>query len=303
MGFSGGSFVVWTKEDLDMPFNQHGFADVDYQSYHRQFAAPFLSDVNEENNDFFLKEAQQNHVYGINNALDELITDAALLTSSALKPDAENHLRYGVLRRLRMISTSFRRFQSLMPPDREVPLAQDQSDDVARYLNSIYIDLLGLMDNYAWTLTHQFGNTASLSADKMHIGLFKSTLAKDPVLSPVIVEIRSFSAWEREVKDRRNPAAHRMPLYVPSAAFSPDDTLEYERLGGLASTALRAEQFERYGELVDKQRKVGSFLAKFLHDPAGPIDDIYPTIPSDLGNAILIGRIVQTFIRTQLKVL
>ncbi|MBB4116426.1 hypothetical protein FHT80_005800 [Rhizobium sp. BK226] len=55
-----------------MPFNAHGFADVDYQSYRRQFATPFSSDVNEENNAFFRKEAQQNHIYGVNNAIMSL---------------------------------------------------------------------------------------------------------------------------------------------------------------------------------------------------------------------------------------
>ncbi|NRP90469.1 hypothetical protein GFPCMMHI_06396 [Ensifer adhaerens] len=283
-----------------MPFNTHGFADVDYKSYYQQYAAPFLSEVNEENNDFFLKEAQQSHVYGINNALNEVITDAALLTSFPLSPEAESHLRYGVLRRLRMISTSFRHFQALVPPNRSVPLVFEQSDDVSRYLNSIYIDLLGLMDNYAWTLTHQFGSQKTLAANKMEIGLFKPTLAKDPALSSIIREILSFAGWEKEVKERRNPAAHRMPLYVSSAAFNPDDALEYRRLGELASSALGNQQFERYRELSDAQQRVGSFLPKFLHDPAGPVDDIYRTIPTDLGNAILIGRLVQTFIREEI---
>lgn len=137
-----------------MPFNPYGFGNVDYDSHYRQCAVPFLIEGNEQNNDYFRKEAQQNHIYGVNNALDELIMDAAMLASTLLKPHAERHLRYAVLRRLRMISTSFRRFQALIPPDRSGPLTQSQSDDVARYLNSIYIDILGLMDNYAWTLAH-----------------------------------------------------------------------------------------------------------------------------------------------------
>lgn len=101
-----------------------------------------------------------------------------------------------------------------------MPLVLEQSDDVSRYLNSIYIDLLGLMDNYAWTLTHQFGNKKTLSTDRMQIGLFKPALAKDPALSSLMSEVRAFAQWEKEVKERRNPAAHRMPLYVPSAALS-----------------------------------------------------------------------------------
>lgn len=173
---------------------------------------------------------------------------------------------------------------------------------MARYLNSIYIDLLGLMDNYAWTLTHQFGSKASLAANRMQIGLFKATLARDPVLCSVIEEIRTFSPWEKQVKERRNPAAHSMPPYVPPASFTPVNTVEYERLGNLASLALREGQLERYKELQDAQWRVGSFLSKFLHDPSGPVDDIYPTIPTDLGNAILVGRIVHTFIREQFAI-
>jgi hypothetical protein len=95
-----------------MSFNAHGFGNVDYESYHQQFAAPFLIEGNEQNNDYFHKQAQQNHIYGVNNALDELIMDAALLASIA-EADAESHLRYGVLRRLRMIWSAFRRFQTL----------------------------------------------------------------------------------------------------------------------------------------------------------------------------------------------
>ncbi|MDC9813456.1 MULTISPECIES: hypothetical protein [Rhizobium] len=284
-----------------MPFNSSGFADVDYQSHYRQFASPFIIETNEQNNDFFRKEAQQNHIYGVNNALDELIADAALLAFLKLKPEAESHMRFGVLRRLRMISTAFRKFQSIIPPNRTVPLTQSQSDDVARYLNSIYIDVLGLMDNYAWVLTYQLGNAASQAADKMKIGLFKSTLAKDRSLSPLITKLQTFANWEKEVKERRNPAAHRMPLYVPPTALTPDDLREHEKLGDLASAALRNQEFECYRELHDAQQRIGSFIPKFLHDPKGQVDDIYPTIPSDIGNAILIGREVQTLLRQELE--
>jgi hypothetical protein len=97
------------------------------------------------------------------------------------------------------------------------------------------------MENYAWTLTHQFGSAGTLSADRMHIGLFKRVLARDPVIAPVINQIESFADWEKEVKERRNPAAHRMPLCVPSAALTPEDAQTYERLGNEASAALHEE--------------------------------------------------------------
>jgi hypothetical protein len=196
-----------------------------------------------------------------------------------------------------MISTAFNRLQALVPPDRAVPLTLPQSDDVARYLNSIYIDLLGLMDNYAWKRAHQAGSADTLAADKMQIGLFKRVLARDPTIGAVIKEIETFASWEREVKERRNPAAHRMPLYVPSAALTPEDVTTYNTLGDEASAALHAHDFERYRDLQTAQQRVGTFIAKFLHDPSGPVHDIYPTVSNDIGNAILIGRIAQTFLR------
>lgn len=99
------------------------------------------------------------------------------------------------------------------------------------------------------------------------------------------------------MKKRRNPAAHRMPLYVPSAALTPEDAQTYERLGNEASAALHEGNFEFYQDLQEAQQRAGSFIAKFLHDPSGPVDDIYPTLPYDIESAVLIGRTVQNFLR------
>ncbi|MGH0328231.1 hypothetical protein [Sinorhizobium meliloti] len=273
---------------------------MDYEVHHRQFAAPFLVVGNRENNLHFINESLQNHIYGVTNALDELVTDALFLSSLSLDPVGERHLRYGVMRRLRMIATAFRRFQSIIPPDRTAPLTLSQSDDVCRYLNSIYIDLLGLLDNYAWTLAFQFGSPATRAADRMQIGLFKSVLLKDPVLKKLMEQLHQFSTWAKEVKERRNPAAHRMPLFVPSAGLTPADVAEQQRLSELASAALRLEQFDHYRELKEAENRLGTLIPKFLHDPDGPINDIYPTLPSDIGNAVKVGRHVQTFIRENL---
>jgi hypothetical protein len=83
-----------------------------------------------------------------------------------------------------------------------------------------------------------------------------------------------------------------LPLHL-----TPEDAQSYERLGNEATASLREEKFERYQDLQKAQQRVGSFIAKFLHDQSGPVDDIYPTLPSDIGSAVLIGRTVQKFLR------
>ncbi|MEP9370141.1 hypothetical protein [Xanthobacter sp. VNH20] len=64
-----------------MSFNEFGFQEVEYEKSYRQFAAPFVIEGNAENNLFFMHGAQQNHIYGVNNALLELTGDALTLLS------------------------------------------------------------------------------------------------------------------------------------------------------------------------------------------------------------------------------
>lgn len=142
----------------------------------------------------------------------------------------------------------------------------------------------------------QVGSAATQSADPFSIGLFKKALAADPALKPAADVLQPFGAWEKEVKTRRNPAAHRMPLYVPPAALTPEDIVEYESLETLISEALHAQEFEKVETLRERRRRLGTLVHKFLHDPGGPVIDIYPTVPQDIGQAVKIGRAMQTFL-------
>ncbi|WP_147272242.1 hypothetical protein [Phyllobacterium salinisoli] len=201
------------------------------------------------------------------------------------------------MRRFRMIDSSFKSFQSIVPPNRTVPLSQGQSDRVCRDLNAIYIDILGLLDNYAWAMVYQAGSPATQAAKPLAINLFKPPFTADTALKPTADILQVFKDWEKVVKTRRNPAAHRMPLYVPPAALSPADVIEFERYEDLISKALHAQEFEKLEPLRERRSRIGSLVPKFLHDPDGPVMDIYPILPEDIGQVVKIGRIAQTFLR------
>lgn len=281
-----------------MSFNEFGFQEVEYDSYYQQFAAPFLVDGNIANNRYFLHEAQQTHIYGVNNALLELLGDGlTLLSAVKFAKEAEHFFRYGVMRRLRMIDSSFKSFQSIIPPNRTLPLSQDQSDRACRDLNAIYIDLLGLLDNYAWVAVYQAGSVITRAAHPMSIGLFKPAFNADAGFQPILAALKRFDDWEKDIKTRRNPAAHRMPLYVPSAALMPENVDQFERIEAEISEALHAQEFDKLASLRDGQQRIGTLIPKFLHDPDEPVMDIYPTVPGDIGQAIKIGRIMQSFLR------
>lgn len=175
----------------------------------------------------------------------------------------------------------------------------DQSDEVCRDLNAIYVNILGLLDNYAWTIVHQVGSVATQAAKPLSVSLFKPMFAADPALSNVAATLRSFATWETDVKKRRNPAAHRMPLYVPPAGYDREATETLRDLDQQISTALREQDFDKMHNLQRKRERVGIFVPIFVHDPGEEINDIYPTLPQDLGQMVKIGRISQTFLRKQ----
>ncbi len=274
------------------------FDEVDYRAYYNQHAAPFLTGKNEQSDRYFVNQAKETHIYGVNNALNKLLADAlTMLHTVQFNPTAEHFLRFGVMRRMRMLTSSFRGFQNIIMPNRTVPLTLEQSDQVCQHLNAIYIDILGLLDNYAWTMVHHAGGEKTRSAKPMAVGLFKESFAKDSALAATSEALAPYSDWEEDVKSRRNPAAHRMPLYVPSASYTDAEQLEYARYDREISAALRAQEFEKLAELEAAQQRVGTFLSVFLHDPGEKIMDIYPTVPHDLGQLIKIGRIVHAFLQ------
>ncbi len=271
--------------------------EVDYQIYYNEHAAPFLTGKNGESDQYFVNQAKETHIYGVNIALNKLLADAlTMLDAVTFSASTEHFLRFGIMRRTRMLISSFRGFQSIIMPDRTAPLALDQSDQACQHLNAIYIDILGLLDNYAWTMVHHAGEEKTRSSKPMAIGLFKEAFKRDPALAAAADALAPFAAWEEDVKTRRNPAAHRMPLYVPSASYTAEEQLEYARYDREISAALRAQELEKLAELEAAQRRVGTFLSVFLHDPGEKIMDIYPTVPHDIGQLVEIGRIVHAFL-------
>lgn len=281
--------------------DEFGVREVEFAVHAAQAERLFVRGANALNDRYFDNQAKENHIYGVNNALNQLLGDAAVLVEGGgLSKTAEYFMRFGVPRRLRMLMASFRSFQSIIMPDRAAPLTLEQSDEACRDLNATYINILGLLDNYAWTIVHQAGSAGTQAARPLSISLFKPAFAADPKLHHLATTLSPFTTWEGDVKKRRNPAAHRMPLYGPPAAYDSEAAAALEEYDRQISTALRAQEFGTMQELQRKREQLGIFVPVFLHDPEEEICEIYPTLPQDIGQMIKIGRVCQSFIRANL---
>ncbi|WP_454744683.1 hypothetical protein [Ciceribacter selenitireducens] len=279
----------------------YGIREVEFAIHAAQTERLFVRGKNTETDRYFDNQAKENHIYCVNNALNQLLGDAAVLIElGGFKQAAEHFMRFGVLRRLRMMIAAFRNFQSIIMPDRTVTLTMEQSDEVCRDLNAIYVNILGLLDNYAGAIVHQVGGAKTQAAKPLAMSLFKPAFAVDPALADVAAALAPFATWETDVKKRRNPAAHRMPLYVPPAGYDPKAADALRRLDQLISTALREQDFVEMRNLQRERERIGVFISIFVHAPDEEMNDIYPTIPQDLGQMVKIGRISQDFLRAHL---
>jgi hypothetical protein len=290
--------VVGLEESMSQPVDGSLLEEVDYQSHYDIHAAPYCNSPNAETVRYFEARAQEVHIYAVETAVQKLMVQGILMLSEvALNEEAQRHLRFGVLRRLNMLQASFRNFRNCIMPGRTEPLSLEESNDVCRDLNAIYINLVGILDNYAWFLMHQKGLPETQNVAPQAIGLFKKAFRNDANLSSVAREISQFAGWEEDLVRLRHPAAHRMPLYVPSTVLTSEEAKSFEHYGRLISEAVSQGQFDRLPELHNMRRHVGTLVPQFLHDPREGTNLIYPTIPQDIGTMVKIGRIAEAFVR------
>lgn len=264
--------------------------------YHRQQHEALAGTGNVETTAYFLCEALYIHSLVVLDALRDLQSTAATIAPTLSNQDARFFIRHGPGRRLGMIWVSYRYIVEHIATDRTEPLPQDEVATISRDLNVIYINIPGVLDNYAWCLFHQVATDKTKKLPRVKVGLFSSAFMDDPNLASLRPLLDEFGKWHKELKTRRDPAVHRIPLYVPPAALNPEEEDRYRELEDQIADAFNNQDFEQVDELSAQQGRIGTFKSYFLHHPDEDIIPIYPTVPQDIANLIKIVQHVHTFL-------
>ena len=150
--------------------------------------------------------------------------------------DAWRHFNEGVVRRYYMLQSSRLFLCEHCSPRRKEALSVYEATDCAIHLNAYYLNLRGTLDNLAWVLQYEWQLLPSVTEDgggkqscylfgKRFLDALKSRHAK---LASVLEQ---YGPWERELAALRDPAAHRVPIYVPPAiATSQEQVDEFNRI-------------------------------------------------------------------------
>lgn len=270
---------------------------------------------NHENNRYFTHQAQHNHALSVWGGSQKLIFKVLMLSGEAMASNSKIHLQYGLGRRTRTIWQTFRYLYQHIPPDREHPLSMDDAIEASTMLNSLYINVRGALDNFAFCLLDLFSISSNPKLRDQQVGLFNLAYLKQPGFEKIRGVVDPFSAWNNDFKNRRDPAAHRVPLAILPAIHTRETLLEHDRIelqidekmkeAAGASRALDHEtslaKFAEIEKLRAQQEKVGKFEPCFQFDPGYNPIYLYPTVSDDVGTFVVIARKLLNLVEVAVK--
>jgi hypothetical protein len=219
------------------------------------------------------------------------------LSSQMTAPRALYFIRYGAVRRLKMIWQAYHNLVSTVPSDRTEPLTSDESGDLTNNINTIYLNIRGVMDNLCWALLYELAPdmVTSESFRPMKVGLFQPLFSNEQRFVDLVGKLRSHKTWHDDLKSRRDPAAHQIPLYIPPQIVTPLEAAEYQNFFGDFLASAVAGDSAGADALDQRLERIGRFVPYFAHDPDQEPMPIYPTVSDDVGHLISIFETVDAF--------
>jgi hypothetical protein len=152
----------------------------------------------------------------------------------------------------------------------------------------------GTLDNLAWSLLYEFA-PERMPKREQDVGLFRRCIIEDEVFSDLSDTLKAHIEWHRDLKDRRDPVAHRIPLGVTSQILRPGEGETYRSLMAAYNEALSKRDFDEADNAWRKLHDLGQFAPFFAHDPNQAVVRIYPTVPDDVGRLVMICDVVHIF--------
>ena len=249
------------------------------------------SDVDTELLNFLQKKSALEHALCVFEPLRDWCVESVTLSQELSSPKSIYYMRYGLGRRFQMIFESFRSILAVCPPERDTSLSLDESKPLTRDVNIIYMNLIGALDNFAWCLLFEKGFTEA-DCHKNNVSLFSPKYRRLPFYRS-ISDLERYDEWYKELRGRRDPVAHRIPLSIVPAVYTPEEAERFRTLSEQHLQAGAALDFQSAEEKMSEIDRLGKFSGFFVHHPEDPIYPIYPTIPGDLANLVRIGNIVK----------
>jgi|ERR1700693_55589 len=200
-------------------------------------------------------------------------------------PDAQRHLLEGFLRRLMMMQAGRLEIDELAPTEGGAPVDADSAVLLNIHLNAFYLNLCGALDNLAWTLKYEWAllpDATEANSARKECSLFgKRFLDEVGHRNRQLASSLAASAeWNQSLRDLRDPAAHRIPLYATPGVLPPERLAELKSKEEAALAAI--DRDESALPDLDEARSLASYLPIFVLSGTEGLS--IKSIPEQLGD-------------------
>lgn len=215
------------------------------------------------------------------------------------QPQANRHLRQGFFQRHQMMSASRRRIFD-ETHNRENQLDPDLTVELNVHVNAYYLNLCGALDNLAWMLAHALELLPALDEDRSEHRRF-CNLFGGPFLEALGLQLpdlrlrlQTYRTWNREIRLFRDPAAHRVPLYMTPGIITDDTATAREELERKASEATLRGDSHEYMSLFMAIRSLAVYVpAMITSESAGlKMYSLHDQLPKDQETFLDIATLV-----------
>ena len=213
----------------------------------------------------------------VNQQLELLFLEVHISATKLTSVRAKEYLQQGVGRRLMTLRRSLWNIFELFPPDRKKPLLNNNLEDIQINLHGFVINLYGIFENLAWSFILHHDLEERVGGRK-NVSLFHSSTQKLlPVQLSSYLKSSNILNWQVEyLKNYRDSLAHRIPLYVPPAAFTHEEGIHFNLLEEEKVECIKMHQFSRVDEIHIEQENIGRASPVFLRLLSDTVDTELP---------------------------
>jgi hypothetical protein len=231
----------------------------------------------------------------VSRQIGDLIVRSVIAGAAITDQKTREYLQRGVGRRLNVIQRSHDQIFGLLPPSRRKPLSKSRLAEVQIYLHAFVINLSGIFDCWAWAFALRHDLLQAIGGPK-HVGMFlRRTQRFLPLALQSYVTTEPIKSWHSTyVKSFRDALVHRIPLYIPPAAYTPEDTTRFNELEAQKRVFLELFNAEEANRVMDEQDQLGSaalfFFQELASDPNSRAVRLHPQLNADAATVIEFGN-------------
>jgi hypothetical protein len=244
---------------------------------------------------FVQERARHDHALAVWDPLLQLISTVSIDIPPKLSSrQAKIYMQHGAGRRIGVMFDAYRAIVSSAYENRTDPLHHEEQQSFSKDLNTLYMNLRGFLDSLAWCLMYERQPDLEKELRRTDFDLFSPKYrTKLRAFAEIEAAVIVHDEWNKDVKKRRDPVAHRIPLYLPPAILTPEEVARARELNTLQESKALAGQREEADRLFDQMNRIGKFFPFFMHHPDEQPIPIYPTIPNDVGHVIRLALAVE----------